>query len=66
MSSAPASAASNPWPTRWSKRRPTLNATVRSAAEHGLSVSLDLSHQTAHPDTEPIPVIRARISQRIV
>ena len=43
-----------------------LNAAVRAAAEQGLSVRLDLSEQAASPDAEPIPVIRARISKRIV
>ncbi|HYR09824.1 MAG TPA: hypothetical protein VEQ60_18765 [Longimicrobium sp.] len=43
-----------------------LNAAVRAAADQGLSVRLDLSEQAAGPDAEPIPVIRARISKRIV
>jgi hypothetical protein len=43
-----------------------LNAAVRAAAEQGLSVRLDLSERTDIPDEEPIPVIRARISKRIV
>lgn len=44
----------------------TLNAAVRAAAEQGLSVRLDLSELVFDPDEEPIPVIRARISKRIV
>lgn len=43
-----------------------LNAAVRAAAEQGLSVRLDVSEQAGGPDAEPIPVIRARISKRIV
>ncbi|HEX2206351.1 MAG TPA: hypothetical protein VHG93_01610 [Longimicrobium sp.] len=43
-----------------------LNAAVRAAAQQGLSVRLDLSEQSAGPDAEPIPIVRARISKRIV
>jgi hypothetical protein len=43
-----------------------LNAAVRAAAEEGLTVRLHLSEQAADPDEEPIPIIRARISKRIV
>lgn len=42
-----------------------LNATVRAAAEQGLSVRLDLSEDAPDPDAEPIPVLRARILKRI-
>ncbi|HEX5871466.1 MAG TPA: hypothetical protein VFY65_13655 [Longimicrobium sp.] len=43
-----------------------LNAAVRAATEQGLSVHLDLSEQPAGTDAEPVPVVRARISKRIV
>jgi hypothetical protein len=43
-----------------------LNAAIRAAAEHGLSVRLDLSETSSGEDAEPVPSVRARISKRIV
>lgn len=43
-----------------------LNAAVRAAADQGLSVRLDLSEHPGGSDAEPIPIVRARISKRIV
>jgi sugar/nucleoside kinase (ribokinase family) len=43
-----------------------VNAAIRAAAEHGLSVRLDLSETSSGEDAEPVPSVRARISKRIV
>ena len=43
-----------------------LNAAIRAAADQGLTVRLLVSEHPADGDEEPIPVVRTRISKRIV
>lgn len=42
-----------------------LNAAIRAASEHGLTVRMDVLEEHGDFDEDPIPLVRARISKRI-
>lgn len=42
-----------------------LNAAIRAACEHGLTVRIDVLEERGAADDEPVPLARARISKRI-
>lgn len=43
-----------------------LNAAIRSAADGGLTIRVDVLEPPAPDDDEPVPAVRTRISKRIV